>query len=155
MKVVFWKHHTELFWGGTIIIFLALSFFIIGLIFTILNMNYFPILLVGIILCILALNMFFCEKRTLSKVIYSEEGIEWKWLNKSIDYIKWSEITDVKAISHGATVYNLSFIARDRHIDVGLTKKMYNAIMIVCPEPNIKFQIKSLREFKHLHKNDE
>ncbi len=154
MKVVFWKHRTELFVGGTLIAFLALSIFIIGLVFTILNINFFPILLTGIILCIFGAYMFFVDKRILSKVIYSEDGIEWQWFNKIIDNIKWSEITEIKSVCHGITIYNLSFIAGDQHIDVGLSKKMYNAIMIICPDANIKFQIKSLKEFEHLHKND-
>lgn len=28
-----------------------------------------------------------------------------------------------------------SFIAGDKHIEVGLSKKMYDAIMIICPDP--------------------
>ena len=31
---------------------------------------------------------------------------------------------------------------------------MYDVIMLICPEPNIKFQIKNLKEFEHLHKSD-
>lgn len=154
MKVEFWNHKFELFIGGTIIAILTIATFLIGLILPFLNYNYLPILVMGIILMILAIYIFFIDKRMLSKVVYSEEGIECKWLKKTIACFKWSEITDIKAVHHGKAPDNLSFISGDQHIDVGLSKKMYDAIMIVCPCPNIKFQIKNLEQFKYLHKND-
>ena len=55
-------------------------------------------------------------------------------------------------MTHGIAVFNLSFIAGDKHIEVGLPKKMYDAIMIICPDPNIKLQINNLKEFEHFHK---
>ena len=140
--------------GGTISIIISISLFVAGLTLTILDKIYFPILLSGLLLIIIMIYVYFIDKRMLSKVIYSDQGIEWKWLKKRISYIKWDEIDEVKSIPHGRTVYNLSFVANKNHIDVGLTKKMYDVIMLICPEPNIKFQIKNLKEFEHLHKSD-
>lgn len=90
--------------------------------------------------------MLFEEKRMPSKVIFSEVGIVWLLLKKPVTFIEWTEITEITTKSRGRGVRDLSFIAGDKRIDVSLTKKMYDAIMIICPEPNIKMDIKELKE---------
>ncbi len=154
MKTKFWNHRLELFLGGTIATLLSISIFIVGIILTIINKIYFPLIIIGILMIIIIIYSYFIDKRMLSNVIFSDNGIECRWLKKKVDFVKWEEITDVKAVPHGIAIHNLSFIVGNKHINVGLSKKMYNTIMLICPETNLKLQIKNLKEFKHLHKND-
>lgn len=140
MKIEFWKHQIQLFWGGTISIIISISLFVAGLTLTILDKIYFPILLSGLLLVIIMIYVYFIDKRMLSKIIYSDQGIEWKWLKKRISYIKWDEIDEVKSISHGRTVYNLSFVANKNHIDVGLTKKCMMLLCLFVLNPILNFK---------------
>ena len=147
MKVTFWKHKFELIAFFVVFMPMVLALFIAGLVMTILDAeNFWPLFLAGIVILLIFIFAVFEEKRMPSKVIFSEVGIVWIFLKKTITYIEWTEITEITTKSRGRGVRDLSFIAGDKRIDVTLTKKMYDAIMIICPEPNIKMDIKELKE---------
>lgn len=92
------------------------------------------------------------DSRLSSKVIYSDEGIEWERFKKKILFLKWEEITEVKTTPISMYSCYLSFVSDKGQIDVELTKKMYDAIMYICPEPNIKMQINELQSYKWYHR---
>ena len=147
MKVIFWKHKFELIAFLVVFMPTVLALFIAGLVMTILDAeNFWPLFLAGIVVLLISIFALFEEKRMPSKVIFSEVGIVWIFLKKTITYIEWTEITEITTKSRGKGAKDLSFIAGDKRIDVTLTKKMYDAIMIICPEPNIKMDIKELKE---------
>ena len=152
MKVKFWKHKFELFVGGSVSIILSFATTIVGIIFTI-KLSLWPILVAGIIVSISTAYVLFFQKRILSKIVFSVEGIEWYWLNNKILNISWHDVTNVKATPRARGVEDLSFVAGDKQIDVSLTKKMYNTIMILCPQPNIKFMINNIDCFKCYHRD--
>ena len=153
MKITFWKHKYELFIGAILLAIISLLFIIIGIVLIIQNHYIWPILVLGIINLILILYLLFFQKRILSKVIFSNEGIEWIWLKKRILFISWNNITDIKSSPRGRGAEDLSLISYDNKIDVSLTKKMYDAIMILCPNQNIKNQINNIDSFKWFHKD--
>ncbi len=153
MKITFWKHKYELFIGAILLAIISLLFIIIGIVLIIQNHYIWPILVLGIISLILILYLLFFQKRILSKVIFSNEGIEWIWLKKRILFISWNNITDIKSSPRGRGAEDLSLISYDNKIDVSLTKKMYDAIMILCPNQNIKNQINNIDSFKWFHKD--
>lgn len=147
MKVTFWKHKFQLVVFLTVFMPIVLALFIAGLVMIILDVeNFWPLFLAGIVSLLGSIFMLFEEKRMPSKVIFSEVGIVWLFLRKTVTYIEWTEITEITTKIRGRGVRDLSFIAGDKRIDVTLTKKMYDAIMIICPEPNIKMDIKELKE---------
>lgn len=147
MKVTFWKHKFQLVIFLTVFMPMVLALFIAGLVMTILDAeNFWPLFLAGIVILLIFIFAVFEEKRMPSKVIFSEVGIVWIFLKKTITYIEWTEITEITTKIRGRGVRDLSFIAGDKRIDVSLTKKMYDVIMLICPEPNIKMDIKELKE---------
>lgn len=151
-KIKFWKHKAELFIGGTLTITFSFALSLAGLILTLINTSFWPMLAVGLLCLVLTFLVLFGGKRVLSKVIFSDEGIEWQWLNKTIASMSWLDITDVKSTPHGRGAEDLTFVAGNLQIDVGLTKKMYDAIMLICPIPNIKTTINNMNCFKWFHR---
>ena len=147
MKVTFWKHKFELIAFFVVLMPMVLALFIAGLVMIILDAeNFWPLFLMGIVSLLGSIFVLFEEKRMPSKVIFSEVGIVCLLLKKTVTFIEWTEITEIATKSRGRGARDLSFIAGDKRIDVTLTKKMYDAIMIICPEPNIKMDIKELKE---------
>lgn len=134
-------------------ILISIILIIIGIILSIIRSSgYSGMIFCGLIpllamICILTFN-----KGLLSKIIYSENGIIWKRFKKNIMFISWEEITEIKNTPISMYSSYLSFISNNKQIDVELTKKMYDAIMFICP-PNIKLQINDLEAFKCFHRN--
>lgn len=153
MKLTFWKHKYELFIGIISLVIISLSFLIAGIVLIIKNHYYWPILILGLISLILTFYILFFQKRVLSKITFSDNGIEWSWLNKRILFINWNDITNIKSSPRGRGAEDLSIISYNDRIDISLTRKMYDAIMILCPYQNIKNQINNIDSFKWFHKN--
>ena len=155
LKITFWKHKLEIYVYFTLFLPVSLGLFLAALILTIQDAeNFWPLLVLGIFILFCIIIIFFDEKRIMAKVIFSDDGIEWIWFKKTVLFIKWTEITDITTRFRGRGNYDLSFIANDKRIDVWLTKKIYNTIMIICPEPNVKMQINNLKEFEWCHNKD-
>ncbi len=148
MKVKFLKHKFEFI----VLIFaliIALSF--IGLAFIRLYDLWLMSVFGFVALCFILYELFI-DKRISSMVIYSEQGIECKSFKKIITYFKWEEITEIIDTTRGRSFHWLTFIAKDKRIDVELTQKMYNVIMILCPYQNLKRRIDDMECFKWFHR---
>lgn len=148
MKVKFLKQVMEFIFCCFIILG-SLCLIIIGIVFF---SNLGALILVALLILIYPIYMLFIDKRLSSIVIYSEEGIEWMSFKKSVEFIRWDEITEITETRRGRNFYWLTFMAKERRIDVELTKKMYNIIMILCPYQNLKNRIDDLENFKVLHR---
>ena len=72
----------------------------------------------------------------------SEEGIETKWFKRQIALIHWDEITAVKTTPKGRS-WNLSFFSNNNKIEIQPTKKIFNSIMELCINQNVKNQIQN------------
>ena len=151
MKNEFWKHESELKFFWSIAIIFSFAFTIMGIILIVADVSYWPILLCGLILLLSCFYALFIEKRTLSKVQFTDKTIILKRLNKVLTSIDWTQLTQVKASSCSWGTFYLLFIAEDKQIDIVLTKKIYNAIMLICPYPQIKAEINQIEQFKHFH----
>lgn len=151
MKVTFWKHKLELLVGGLLASLLSLALLLAGVIQTILEPYFWPMILVGVVCVGVTVIAFVQEKRLLSKVTYSEEGIECNWCKTQVASIKWADVTDVVATAHERGTEDLSFVAKDTQIDVSLTKKMYDTIIEVCPNEDIKTKLNGIECFKKFH----
>ena len=146
MKVKFLKHKEELI-AICFLAMLSLCFIIIGII-SFANLG--ALFIIGSIFLIVPFYLLFIDKRPSSIVIYSEEGIEWKSFKKSVEFIRWDEITEITNTSRGK-FYWLTFISKEKRIDVSLTKKMYKVIMILCPYQNLKVRLDNIECFKWFH----
>ena len=62
-------------------------------------------------------------------------------MKKEISKISWSEVTDVDSVPVGKGRFYLSFISNKQEISVDITKKMYKALVQLCPNFNIIMKI--------------
>lgn len=147
MKVSFWKNRTELIFMMCLIA--------LGIIFTLIGVIKFTALyqffICGIILLIPCLMFLLFCRSPLTKLILSEEGLECKWFKQISVTIRWNEIIDVGRKQRSMALSYLSLVTNDKQVDIDLTKKMYDTIMILCPYENIKSKINSIQYFKYLH----
>lgn len=130
---------------------------IAGIVMTIIFSFCWPVLLLGCIMLILCFYILFGQKRTLTKVKFTNDTIFIKRLNKLLFSIDWSDISEVNANTlYAPFIWNaqyLTFIAGNKRINLVLTKKMYKTIMLLCPYSSIKNEINNIEYFKWLHKN--
>ncbi|MBQ7977308.1 MAG: hypothetical protein IJ301_01740 [Clostridia bacterium] len=144
MEVVFWKHKSYLVFM-TFIIFIALISSIIFAILAITNID----MLIGcafmFIVFIIGICCIFINNNFLSKLTFSEDGIKWTRFNKEIMFMNWDEIVEIKQTPAGRATCYLTFDTGQKfmHIDVS-SKKMYDAIINICPSGNIKYRIRNL-----------
>ena len=153
MKREFWKHQLEILFFWPLSTILSIACLIVGVVMTTKASLYWPILVLGIFLLIVCIYAIFFQQKTLCKIIFSEEEIIVKRLNKIITTMQWSEIIDVKGHLYGNKGGRyMSFISHNKQIDVVPTKKMYNAIIETCPYTNIKNIINNIECFKWFHR---
>ncbi len=137
MKKEFWKESGQLF-----IVIPCFSICSIGLIIAGIITSLIPMLIAGCIFSLFTLCFLFAPNYTLTKVFLSEEGIEIKWFKSQIAFMHWNEITDVKTTPKGRSL-NLTFFSKNNKIEIQPTKKIFNSIMKLCINPNIKNQIQN------------
>lgn len=137
MKVEFWKESGQLF-----IAIPCFSICSIGLIIAGIITSLIPMLIAGCIFLLFTLCFLFYPNYALTKVILSEEGIETKWFKMQIALIHWDEITDVKTTPKGRS-WNLSFFSNNNKIEIQPTKKIFNSIMKLCINQNVKNKIQN------------
>ncbi len=147
MKVEFWKNRTELIIFS---ILLVLSFILI-LIGTMSFATLFPFFICGSLLGISCIITLFFYKAPLTKIFLSNDGIECKWFKHKITLISWEEIFEVKENQRSFALSYLRLIAKNKQIDIDLTKKIYKTIIILCPYEHIKTEINIIPYFKYLH----
>ncbi len=150
-KFVFWKNNSNLFLGIPILLVLFLAFIIAGIVLTPKNSIFLPMIIMSAICFLFLVYFLFFDKRTLSKIELSEEGIEWKWLGKNILFLGWHEIINIKSTTRGKGAEDLSIISNSEQIDISLTKKIYRTIMQVCPNQLVKKMINDIECFKFFH----
>lgn len=152
MKTTFWKNLSFLVFGIVIVISLIL-------IIVILSINIKPfwiVILSGSIILSLLIIIITTNKQCTSKVNFSESEIKIIHLHNVIKIINWNEITSVTSTPYGGRFsYYLTFNTCDEQINLDITQKMYNAIMDICPNPNIKMAIKNIERFKWFYKRYE
>lgn len=158
MKNEFYVYEAATLIGCPICFMLSSILTFAGIVMTI-NFSFcWPILLLGCVMLILSFYILFGQKRTLTKVKFTNDTIFIKRLNKLIFSINWSDISDVNAnTSYAPYIWNaqyLTFISENKRIDLVLTKKMYKTIMLVCPYLSIKNEINKIEFFKWLHRKD-
>ncbi len=155
MKKGFWTHQLELLFFWSLSTILSLSCLIVGIVMTTIDQSvYWPIIVIGVYSTLICIYAIFFDKKTLCKVIFSEEEIILKRLNKIITIMKWSDIIEVKGCLYGnrGNAY-ISFISNNKQIDFVPTKKMYDTIIELCPSPNLKYEINNIEYFKGFHRN--
>ncbi len=153
MKFEFWKHETEILFICPLMITLSSMCILVGIFLTIIiSKIYWFIILLGIFCLILCIGVIFLQKKTLTKVVFTEKEIILKRLNKELTSISWSQITKVKDTPYSRAISYLTFLTDKNQIDVVLTKKMYETIMLLCPYQDIKNQINNIECFRWFHK---
>ncbi len=151
MEYKFWKHAPLILIAIPVLYISSVIFLIVGSIYF---NELWLMIVIGLFILILGFFLIFFDKKYLSKISYTEEGVAWTWLNRNIIFFKWDEITDVKATSYSWTSSYLTFVIGEQQINIDLTKKMYNTIMDICPNPNIKMMINNIYCFRGYHRKD-
>ena len=89
MKVSFWKNCYGILFFWPFMTILSFSSLVVGIVLTINQVGFWPIILVCSLVLFLCIYAIFFHKSTLSKIIFSNEGIELKHLGKIIKSINW------------------------------------------------------------------
>ena len=156
MKISFWRFKGDLIRTPICLLIISILLSVTGVVFIrdydktagiiLICGNLFIILLVATIILFV--------KKYLSKITFSNNGFEITRFKKSLISYNWSDITNVKttpyAKGHGSY---LCFVIGDNKVDIQLTKKMYDAIMILCPYAGIKTMINNIGQFYYFHKD--
>ena len=151
MEYKFWKHAPLILIAIPVLYISSVIFLIVGSIYF---NELWLMIVIGLFILILGFFLIFFDKKYLSKISYTEEGVAWTWLNRNIIFFKWDEISDIKITPYSRTSCYLTFVIGEQQINIDLTKKMYNTIMDVCPIPNIKMLINNIEKFKCFHRKD-
>ncbi len=152
MKVIFWKHQSEILIALPFFLGCSLILIILGTILMIIqSLGFLGMLIFGIVMLFFSLIYGFVNPKIFSKVEYSENGIVCKRFNKILSSITWKDINSIRKIPLSRSMVNIAFVSNNDEIIVELTKKMYDTIMILCPEPYVKTQINEIEEFKWFH----
>lgn len=144
MEVVFWKQQSKLVIGIVIASLLLITSLVLG----ILSLNgivFWGCTITFFCFFIFMIGLIFFDRNILSKLTFSEDGIKWTRFNKEIMYMNWDEIVEIKQTPAGRATCYLTFDTGQKfmHIDVS-SKKMYDAIINICPSGNIKYRIRNL-----------
>ncbi len=152
---MFWKHEFELFIAPTLFLTFSFIILIFGIIISIKEKYFNPLIPSGVMFLILTIIGMFYEKRILAKVIFSEQGIEWIWFKKRVSFINWEDVINVGPYIRGLSVDELAFSSKDTQIVMSLTKKKYKVIMFLCPREDIKQEINNIDCFKWYHRKED
>ena len=155
MVFEFWRSRSEIMFFWPSIIIFSFTFIISGLVLMIINnIGFAGMIIAGTIPLILSLILFISDKKFFSKIAISKEGITWKKFRKKILFISWDGIIKIKTISISPAAKHLALISDKGKIEFEVTKKIYNTIMILCSNANVKMHINNLKEFEYLHINN-
>lgn len=135
----FWKDGWFDVIGVLIFSLASLALAVAGLV-TYLETDTCYMLVVGCVMFIVCTLAFLTK---LFKVILTDEGIELRYGKKQLAYINWFDITRVDATIVSRTWY-LSFFSDEKHIDVSLSRKLYQTIMDICPSVFVKMALDNL-----------
>ncbi len=151
MTYKFWKHNLELIFLFCMII-ISFVCTIIFVILTIINDFHWLAFVTFLIVFFACLSMLLFEKRLLIKVEFNENGIKLLRLKKETKFVKWDEIIEIKETIRSRTLSWLTFVTDNGNIDIEVfSKKMYDAIISACTNPNIRMMINNLECFKVYH----
>ncbi|MBQ3158775.1 MAG: hypothetical protein IJB98_03685 [Clostridia bacterium] len=153
MKKEFWKHQIEILFCWPFFTILSISGIVIGILLTIRETYYWPILFFSLLIFLICIYAIFFQEKTLSKIIFTEQEIIVKRFSKILISIKWSEISEIKGSYYGRSARYMTFFSYKNKIDVVPTKKMYDAIISICPYDHLKSMINNIEQFKWFHKN--
>ena len=152
MTIKFWAHKMELLFIYPLFLTISFIIFLTGSILMSTDLSFYPLMLIGLIAIIILLCSLIFNKRLLSRVVISENYIALERMKKEIKKIPWNEVIDVDSIPVAKGHFYLSFISSQQEISVDITKKMYKALVQLCPNFNIIIKINQMNEFKWLHK---
>lgn len=152
MTIKFWAHKMELLFIYPLFLTISFIIFLTGSILMSTDLSFYPLMLIGLIAIIILLCSLIFNKRLLSRVVISENYIALERMKKEIKKISWNEVIDVDSIPVAKGRFYLSFISSQQEISVDITKKMYKALVQLCPNFNIIIKINQMNEFKWLHK---
>ena len=141
MKYEFWKEPGQLFIAIPVFGVCGLVFLILGIVYSVWILTVFATtILIYIIYKLIA------PKQALTKVMFSEFGVEIKWIRKQILFITWSEIIEVKSVPWGKS-FRLAFVTKNSKLEMEPRKKIYNAVMELCSKSSIKYQLQNDSNF--------
>lgn len=153
MKQEFWMYQYEILFFWPFIWVISLACLLTGIVMTLKSPMYWPILVFGAFCLIFCICIIFFQKKLLCKVVFSNEGITIKRLGKILTTMQWIEVLHIEGHLYGSNGGRyMSFISQSERIDVVPTKKMYNTIMLMCPNSKIKKELESIECIKCFHR---
>lgn len=155
MKYSFWKNSEVLFLVYPVITLLDA----IGLVaFIIMAVNHtytLPVLIIfACIFVYLIAFVPFVKNSPFQKIIVTETIVECLLFKKKISKITWNEMISIKLIFHINAPY-LIFEDEKKGISMRVSKKLYEAILSVCPRQDLKDMLKNIEWLKKSYENEE
>lgn len=141
MKAEFWKKGTISIVVALIFLFISLGTVIAGIVVTLNDSSLWYLIAIGGAILLMSIGLLFSS---FEKVVLSDDGIELKYGKKQLTFINWYDITDIKAKLGGKALGYLTFFKGAERIDLILDFKPFNAVMDICPNANVKYQIANL-----------
>ena len=156
MKISFWRFKGDLISCAIILSVISIILSVTGVVFIRDYDNTAGIILicVNLLIILLFVGTMLLGKKYLSKITFSNNGFEITRFKKCLISYDWGDITDIKTTPYAKGFGNyLCFVIGDNKLDIQLTKKMYDTIMILCPYAGIKTMINNIGQFYYFHKN--
>ena len=111
----------------------------------------YPVI-IGFIFIILGLLVIFLNPKILTKIVFTTKGVALKRYNKIIVNIDWENVIEIYEVCY-ARANKIAYIkSNDAQIEIFPTRKIYNAIMDVCPYESFKHIFNELEAFKWYHR---
>ncbi len=144
------------FWAYGVDLILLLPTYFLGcliiIICGIIPTFYLNLVIIGISFIAILIIMIFSYPRMLAKIILTPDSITLKRFNKILVSIDWDDVIEIdeKFVTIGSKIPFIK--STNSKINLSPTKKLYNAIMDVCPYESFKHIFNELEAFKWYHR---
>lgn len=142
MQAVFWKEGLLKVVAVIATIAFCFAFSLTFGILSIFDNKYLSLFFAGLIMCVVAVSPILIDEHLFAKVIVSDSGLTLKLRKKQLMFLSWQDIADVKLVFFGK-MDALAFSNLSDKLVVVVGWKFYCAMMEVCSDVNIKYQIKN------------
>ncbi len=151
MEFKFWKNKAELLILFPIMIVIIVGGFIAFLLLTIKNISFIPVLIIFTFSLFYILYFPFSKNSPFQKIIISDTSIKSNHFKKKTACIKWEEMSSIYLKVYINNTPIIIFESKNNIISMQPSKKLYKAILSVCPRQDLKDMLKNIEWFKRTY----
>ena len=109
-------------------------------------------IIIAVVITIILILSILLHPKVLDKIILTSKSITLTKFNKIISTINWEDVIEIYEVCL-VRANKIAYIkSKDAQIEIFPTKKIYNAIMDVCPYESFKHIFNELEAFKWYHR---